>query len=170
MQPEHARLLLTTVFLPGLHQEHRTTRQVIEAIPADKGDYRPDEIARTSLDLAWHIVATELGFLTAVSQSSFDIPPRPRPETLKTSADVSHYYAEHFELLYQSILQLTDEDLTKTLDFRGLFQLPAVLYLNFAIVHSIHHRGQLSTYLRPMGAKVPNIYGESYDSSKAKRA
>ena len=53
------------------------------------------------------------------------------------------------------------------IDFRGLFQLPAVTFLHFGLNHSIHHRGQLSMYLRPMGAKVPAIYGESYDSAKA---
>ena len=42
-----------------------------------------------------------------------------------------------------------------------MFQLPAVAYVQFNLFHSIHHRGQLSTYLRPMGAKVPSIYGES---------
>jgi len=36
--------------------------------------------------------------------------------------------------------------------------------------HSIHHRGQLSMYLRPMGAQVPSIYGESYDTARAKAA
>ena len=48
------------------------------------------------------------------------------------------------------------------------FNLPAVAYLHTAHIHSIHHRGQLSMYLRPMGAKVPAIYGESYDSALAK--
>jgi uncharacterized damage-inducible protein DinB len=43
-------------------------------------------------------------------------------------------------------------------------------YLHTAGIHSIHHRGQLSMYLRPMGAKVPAIYGESYDSAQAKKA
>ena len=57
----------------------------------------------------------------------------------------------------------------KIVDFRGLFQLPAVAFLDFSVHHIIHHRGQLSTYLRPMGAKVPAIYGESYDSAKAKQ-
>jgi uncharacterized damage-inducible protein DinB len=42
--------------------------------------------------------------------------------------------------------------------------------LNFALNHTIHHRGQLSTYLRAMGGKVPPIYGESYDSALAKAA
>ena len=47
--------------------------------------------------------------------------------------------------------------------------LPAVVYVQIGLNHSIHHRGQLSMYLRPMGAKVPSIYGESYDS-KPKQA
>jgi uncharacterized damage-inducible protein DinB len=44
-----------------------------------------------------------------------------------------------------------------------MFNLPAVMYLQFMLNHSIHHRGQLSSYLRPMGAKVPSIYGGSFD-------
>jgi len=56
------------------------------------------------------------------------------------------------------------------IDFRGMFQLPAVAYLTFSLNHTIHHRGQLSTYLRAMGGKVPAIYGESYDSALAKAA
>jgi uncharacterized damage-inducible protein DinB len=43
-----------------------------------------------------------------------------------------------------------------------------VLFVQLGVSHSIHHRGQLSTYLRPMGAKVPSIYGESYDAREAR--
>ena len=46
----------------------------------------------------------------------------------------------------------------------------AVAFLDFSLRHSIHHRGQLSTYLRAMGGKVPPIYGESHDSAAAKKA
>jgi uncharacterized damage-inducible protein DinB len=53
-------------------------------------------------------------------------------------------------------------DAAKIVDFFGM-QFPNVVYLNFMLKHSIHHRGQLSTYLRPMGAKVPSIYGGSAD-------
>jgi uncharacterized damage-inducible protein DinB len=45
-----------------------------------------------------------------------------------------------------------------------------VAYFEFSLRHSIHHRGQLSAYLRAMGGKVPAIYGESYDSAEAKKA
>jgi uncharacterized damage-inducible protein DinB len=51
-----------------------------------------------------------------------------------------------------------------------MFQLPAVMFVNFVQQHSVHHRGQLSMYLRPMGAKVPSIYGESYDAAQARKA
>ena len=63
-----------------------------------------------------------------------------------------------------------DDALVKVVDFRGIFQLPAVAFLQSSMHHVIHHRGQLSTYLRPMGAKVPAIYGESYDSALARQA
>ena len=65
---------------------------------------------------------------------------------------------------------ITPEQAAKIVDFRGAFQLPAVAFLDFSLRHAIHHRGQLSTYLRAMGGKVPAIYGESYDSEQAKKA
>jgi uncharacterized damage-inducible protein DinB len=49
-------------------------------------------------------------------------------------------------------------------------QMPSVFFVQLAIAHSSHHRGQLSVYLRPMGAKVPSIYGESYDDAQARLA
>jgi uncharacterized damage-inducible protein DinB len=42
--------------------------------------------------------------------------------------------------------------------------MPGIVYLSLIIKHSVHHRGQLSTYLRPMGGKVPGIYGPSADT------
>ena len=79
-------------------------------------------------------------------------------------------YGAAFQTNFDRLTQLSSEQLLKVVDFRGLFQHPAVLYLQFAINHSIHHRGQLSVYLRPMGAKVPSIYGESYDDAQARKA
>lgn len=59
--------------------------------------------------------------------------------------------------------QLSAGDLAKELDYIGLRKDPAVAYLNIAIRHTVHHRGQLSAYLRGMGAGVPAIYVESAD-------
>jgi uncharacterized damage-inducible protein DinB len=75
-----------------------------------------------------------------------------------------------FEEKSAKVAQLSSEELAKVIDFRGLFQMPAISFLQFAISHTIHHRGQLSMYLRPMGARVASIYGESYDTAQAKKA
>ncbi len=58
--------------------------------------------------------------------------------------------------------------LAETSDFAGRFQMPAVLFVRLTMHHSI--RGQLTGYLRPMGAKVPSLYGESYDDAEARKA
>lgn len=170
LQPDQANFLLHGVYLPGLRNEHQITKTIIEAIPLDKGDYRPDTISKSALELAWHIVATEMRFMDALPAGEFDLSPRPRPDSIKNSADLVRWYTENFELRFEKLTKLSNDQLLKIVDFRGLFQLPAVMYLNFVLHHSIHHRGQLSMYLRPAGAKVPAIYGESYDSAEARKA
>ena len=170
IQPDQASFLLHSVYLPGLKNEHRITKNVIEAIPLDKGDYRPDGISKSALELAWHIVATEMRFMDALQAGVFDFSPRPRPDSLKNSQDLTGWYTENFAPHFEKMTKLSQEQLVKIVDFRGLFQLPAVMYLEFVLHHSIHHRGQLSMYLRPMGAKVPAMYGESYDSAEARKA
>jgi len=89
---------------------------------------------------------------------------------VKTPADLVGWYDQNFTPRFEALTKLSGEQLVKTVDFRGMFQLPAVMYLNFILSHSIHHRGQLSVYLRPMGGKVPSIYGESYDAAEARKA
>jgi uncharacterized damage-inducible protein DinB len=170
IQPDQANFLLHGVYLPGLKNEHRITKSVIEAIPLGKGDYRPDGISKSALELAWHIAATEMRFMDALPAGEFDFSPKPRPDSIKNSQDLTGWYTDNFASRFEKLTKLSQEQLVKIVDFRGLFQLPAVMYLDFVLHHSIHHRGQLSMYLRPMGAKVPAIYGESYDSAEARKA
>ncbi len=170
LQPDQASFLLHSVYLPSLKNEHRLTKTMIEAIPLDKGDHRPDGISRNALELAWHIVATEMRFMAALPAGEFDFTPRPRPDSVKNSADLAGWYTTEFEQSLEKLTRLSNAQLLKVVDFRGMFQLPAVMYLDFLLHHSIHHRGQLTMYLRPMGAKVPSIYGESYDAAEARKA
>ncbi len=108
--------------------------------------------------------------MDAVAAGQFDLTPNPRPDSIKNSSDLIGWYAGEFDQRFNELAKLSNEQLVKIVDFRGLFQLPAVMYLDFLLHHSIHHRGQLSMYLRPMGAKVPSIYGESYDAAEARKA
>jgi len=168
LQPDQA-LFLRQWMLGALTREHPITRTVIEAVPRDKGDHRPDAVGKSAIDLAWHIVGAEHRFMEAVANGVFDFTNSGRPPQLQTSADVARWYSDTFPRDAERIGAMPVEALMKVVDFRGIFQLPAVAYLQTAQMHSIHHRGQLSMYLRPMGAKVPAIYGESYDSAQAKK-
>jgi uncharacterized damage-inducible protein DinB len=170
MQADQAQFLLNGVYLPNLQNEVRITKGVIGAIPVNQGDYRPDEISKSAIDLAWHIVSTEMRFLEAVTAGQFDLSPRPRPDSVANSADLLAWYSDNLAPRLDAVQKLSAEQLTKIVDFRGMFQLPAVTYLHFILHHTVHHRGQLSMYLRPMGAKVPAIYGESYDSAAARKS
>jgi len=170
IQPEQASFLLHSLYLPDLTNEQRITKGVIEAIPSDKGDFRPDAVSKSALDLAWHIVSTEMRFMDAVAAGGFDFTPKPRPDSIRTSGDLAVWYMDNFGPRFEKLKTLSNEQLAKIVDFRGMFQLPAVMYLGFVVHHTIHHRGQLSAYLRPMGAKVPSIYGESYDAAEDRKA
>ena len=169
LQSEQASFLLQTI-LPVMKIEHRTTKSIIEAIPVDKGDYRPDACSRTALELAWHIAAAEHRFFSAPAAGEFNLAPINRSDSVRNSADVAAWYAESFANDIERLTTASGEQLAKVLDFRGIFQMPAVAFLDLGLRHSIHHRGQLSTYLRPAGSKVPSIYGESYDTAEAKKA
>jgi uncharacterized damage-inducible protein DinB len=168
MTSDQSLVILNAVGLPSLNAEHPVTKRVIAAIPDDKVDYRPDEIVKSAIDLAWHIVTAEVRFMNAVSAGAFDLTPLPRPDNVRTADDVNLWYEEKFDDAFQRLKGASGEQLIKAVDFRGIFQFPAVVYVQLGLNHSIHHRGQLSMYLRPMGAKVPSIYGESFDAREAR--
>jgi uncharacterized damage-inducible protein DinB len=168
LQPDQA-LFLRDAVVRSLKAEQPVTRRVIEAIPHDKGDFRMDEVGKSALDLAWHIVGAEHKFLDCVVVGAFDVSPAPRPAHLDTSAALARWYADISQEDLERVAAAPADALVKIVDFRGLFQFPAVSFLQIGLNHSIHHRGQLSMYLRPMGAKVPAIYGESYDSAQARQ-
>ena len=92
------------------------------------------------------------------------------PENVKAPEEVAEWYANEYAENFRAVSSLSGEQLMKVVDFRGMFQRPAFTFLQAGLLHAVHHRGQLSTYLRPMGGKVPAIYGESYDSAEAKKA
>jgi uncharacterized damage-inducible protein DinB len=169
MSTEQTAFLLQ-LELQAQKNEHGTTKRVIEAIPADKSDYRPDPCSKTAIELAWHITAAEHRFLAGISAGAFDFSPIHRPESVKTPQDIANWLDHSFNENIQKMSAMTPEQAAKIIDFRGMFQWPAAAFSRFSLNHTIHHRGQLSAYIRAMGGRVPAIYGESYDSAEAKKA
>jgi len=159
--------VLRHFFATSLTAEHAITRRVIEAIPEDKAGYKPQDVVKSAFELAWHIVSAEHRFIAGVADGAFDYSST-RPDNVRTIADMSAWYADVFARDISRVRTLAADALVKPIDFRGVFQFPAVAYLQIGLNHSIHHRGQLTMYLRPMGGAVPAIYGDSYDTARQK--
>jgi uncharacterized damage-inducible protein DinB len=170
MTPDRAVFLMQNLYLGTLKTESRTTKKILEAVPADKAQYKPDPASRSAIELARHIAAADNRFVEAVINGVFDTSPSMIPEKVKAPAEIASWYEERYAKNFEALTKLPGEQLIKIVDFRGMFQRPAVTFLITGLHHTIHHRGQLSSYLRCMGAKVPSIYGESYDDAQARKA
>ena len=170
MKADQAVFLLQNVYMGPLKNESRTTKKILEAVPADKGEYRPEPAARSAIELVRHIAAADNRFVETVINGVFDINPAMIPENVKTPTEIAAWYEQRFLKNYEALTKISGEQLIKMVDFRGMMQRPAVAFVMMGLHHTIHHRGQLSSYLRCMGAKVPSIYGESYDDAQARKA
>jgi uncharacterized damage-inducible protein DinB len=165
---EQAYVFVQNVLLGTIKGESRTTKKVLEAVPADGADYRPDPNAKSAIELVRHIAAADIRFLNSVINGVFDTG-EILPANLKTPQDIAAWYEDAFAERFEGLSKLSGEQLTRMVDFRRAFQRPAYAFIQTGLLHTIHHRGQLSTFLRPAGGKVPAIYGESYDSAEARK-
>jgi uncharacterized damage-inducible protein DinB len=150
------------LMLKGLEREMETTKKVLAAVPDSKRDFRLDPKSRTAWELAWHLASSDVQMLDEVADRKFDMAPRFKQEP-KDIADLVNWYETNFLRAANRVRAMSAEQLTTPVDFAGVFTMPVVFYLGFVNNHSIHHRGQLAAYLRPMGSKVPSIYGGSAD-------
>jgi uncharacterized damage-inducible protein DinB len=144
--------------------EISVTIRVIEAIPETGLNYQPDPKSKTALGLARHLAIEDAWLLNAVADGAFG-PGQDESDAcgiMNAAQAAAHYNANVLPAL-DRVKALSDEDAARTIDFFGN-QLPATVVLAIALKHSIHHRGQLSSYLRAGGGKVPGIYGPSADS------
>jgi len=149
------------MMLDGITREAEITKKVIAAVPDAASSYKPDPNARTAKELAWHIANTDIQFLDGIADLTFTMAsPEDKPQT---SAEVVAWYDRNVQRGVARIAAMSAEQLLTPIEFFGVFNLPAVLYLGFLNIRSSHHRGELATDLRPMGSKVPSIYGGSYD-------
>jgi len=151
------------MMLDGVSREQEITRKVIAAIPDARSDYKPDPQARTAWELAWHMANSDVQFLDGIADLNFNMEGSEPADKPKTVAELVEWYDTNFTRGLNRVRALTPEQLLTPVSFFGVFNFPAVFYLSFLNNHSIHHRGALATYLRPMGSKVPSIYGGSYD-------
>jgi uncharacterized damage-inducible protein DinB len=148
------RSLFTTFWT----NESTTTRNVLARIP-EGSDYRPDPKSRTAREIAWAIVCEEKMLIDALESGKAEWAPPPLPATMQ---EVLEAYETQRAGMAARWKELPDARWDGTLEFFGS-QRPASTMAWSFLFDIVHHRGQITTYLRPMGSTVPQVYGPSAD-------
>lgn len=147
-----------TFFAETWTNESKTTRNVFSRIP-EGSDYRPDPKSRRAQEIAWQILREEKMLIDGLETGKMEWLPAPMPESMK---DVLGAYETQSATMAQRWAALPDDAWSGQIEFFGSQRAAAPMAWSF-LLDIVHHRGQITTYLRPMGSTVPQIYGPSAD-------
>lgn len=160
---------IATAFLNELENEAKITRTCLERVPAEKFDWKPHEKSMTMGRLATH-VAEMFGWAKSVAElaeldfSTIDY----KPFEPKSTDELLGFLNQLLIEAKDAIGRMTDEQFRQDWTLRNgetiYFTMPRVAVMRTMVFnHIIHHRGQLSVYLRLNDIPVPSIYGPSAD-------
>jgi uncharacterized damage-inducible protein DinB len=137
--------------------------RVMKAVPADKGDYRPHPRSTSAADLLWLLAAELHDACQIVDGGECVLTIKPAPSV----AESISAYEKNAAALKSRLVSMDEKKWESpaklVMDGKVIWETSVGDMLFGFLFDAIHHRGQLSTYLRPMGAKVPSIYGPSAD-------
>ena len=160
MNADQAQALLQ-VMTGTIEREAAGTRKIIRAIT--NKDYRSDAKSRSAWELATHLAMSDIWFADSICDGAFQWTGEPAaPAGMTDPASVADWHEKHLAEGLAKLRGLTSEHLLRDVDFFGQ-KAPAVTWLVLMNNHAVHHRGQLAAFLRPMGSRVPAIYGMSAD-------
>lgn len=159
--------------LPEFDHEMATTRKVLERVPEGKPDYKPHEKSMTMDRLAGHVAELPGWAKETISQDSLDVRPADPakqhvPLKMTSRKQLLDEFDKNVAKGRAAIAGASDEELMKPWSLiagdKTVFTLAKVAVLRgFVMNHMIHHRAQLSVYLRLNNVPVPSIYGPSAD-------
>jgi uncharacterized damage-inducible protein DinB len=152
-----------TLLLKFWEKEAAATRKVLSRIP-EKSDYRPDPKSRTAREIAWVIVREEILLIDGLEKGALEWVEVPVPATMMEILSAYDRHHQNLAARFQAIEPARWEKKVPFM-FQGQEVMNETGFENAwgFLLDIIHHRGQLSTYLRPMGSTVPQIYGPSAD-------
>lgn len=165
-------MAISASMLPELEMELATTRKCLERLPTEKFSWKPHEKSFALVGLATHIV-NMLGWGTDVCKNdSFDVAPvggEPYKEDPAASTeDLLAQFDKNAAAFKAALATTTDEQMMATWSLLSggnvVFAMPRVACMRGMIFnHIVHHRGQLTVYMRLNDIAVPSIYGPSAD-------
>lgn len=161
---------IATSFIGELKQEAAITRKLLERVPMDKCDWKPHEKSMSIGRLATHIAETIHWISVILGPDQFDFAANPAPvrHVAADNAELINILETNLEKAIQSLSAATEADFEKDwIIMRGEQEImrskKKVAIRAWGISHQVHHRGQLSVFLRLLDVPVPGIYGPSAD-------
>lgn len=157
---------LAETILPEFDQEMATTRKLIVRVPSDKAEWKP-HVKSFSLGHLTQLIARMPGWFTQMlTETSLDLS-KGAPYTTETTDTLLGEFDRNVKEARAAIAATTDEGFTVpwslTHGSHVLMTLPRAAVVRQTISHLVHHRGQLSVYLRLVDVPLPSIYGPTAD-------
>jgi uncharacterized damage-inducible protein DinB len=147
-------------------REAKKTLEVLKLLPAGEYDFRPDPGGRSLGELAWHLAELAAYISFGIANGAFTEAKPPnikRPMTIEALAP--GYERIHNEAV-ERLKHLKPGDLEKEMTFFDRSTTVSALLWDAMLLHSIHHRGQLSLLVRLAGGVVPAIFGPTREQSR----
>ena len=163
-------MAIADALVPEFDHEMTTTRKLLERVPEDKFDWKPHEKSFSLGALAAHLATLPVWGAETLNKSEIDIG-GDRPQSAPPSkADLLANFDKNVAATRAALTGKTDAELMGVWSLkRGghtIFTMPkTVVWRSFVLNHLVHHRGQLSVYLRMLDVPIPSIYGPSADEA-----
>ncbi len=167
---------ISAALLPEFDHEMANTRRTLERVPDTAFDWTPHEKSYSMQALVSHLANLPSWTAVTIEQDSIDMAPPdgsepPRTEAVASTAQVLETFDANVTAARAIIESASDEKLMETWSLLNggevMFAMPKVAVLrSFIMNHMIHHRGQLTVYLRMNDAPLPALYGPSADESE----
>jgi len=163
---------IAAAFLPEFDQEMAKTRDTLERVPQDKFSWKPHEKSFSFMEMANHLARLPGWGAATLTTESMDLDPESGgyvpPAPVDTPEEVLKVFDESVAQFRTALEAMADEEMMKpwTLHFGGneIFSMPRVAVVRAMILnHILHHRGQLTVYLRLNDLPLPALYGPSAD-------
>ncbi|HEU5053472.1 MAG TPA: DinB family protein [Hanamia sp.] len=161
--------MLNQPFIQELKHEAAATKRMLERVPEDKFDWKPHEKSKTLGQLASHIAELP-GFLNSILiMDEVDFAKgQYKAYNTKTPEELMQLFQEKLDEVLQTLQNTTDEKMHANFTLRSgdhvIATVPRMIAVrSMALSHIVHHRGQLSVYLRLLDIPVPGMYGPSAD-------
>ena len=153
-------------YLKELNSEHRATRKCLESIPETLFEFKPHPKSMNLGYLALLVAEIPLWIRHMILDSEIDFVSF-KHFAPKTSAELVTHYDENIEAARQALQNVTDEELQSSFSLKAngqlLYSSPKIVDIGTTLNHWVHHRGQLTVYMRLNDIAVPSIYGPSAD-------